>query len=97
MKGAKGMKGVKGEMGGKEGKRTQWNIERRRNGGASITLKAVRDKPAPVLICPFRFPSPRCHGFYGVLAIIRTFHPRSTFASQPLTPLCSVPSFVFER
>lgn len=52
----------------------------------TITLKAVRDTPAMVLICRPRFPSPRCHGFHGVLVIIRTFRPPSTFASRPPPP-----------
>lgn len=52
----------------------------------TITLKAVRDTPAMVLICRSRFPSPRCHGFHGVLVIIRTFRPPSTFASRPPPP-----------
>lgn len=30
-----------------------------------------------------RFPSSRYHGFHGVLVIIRTFRPPSTFASRP--------------
>lgn len=50
----------------------------------TITLKAVRDTPAMVLICRPRFPSPRCHGFHGVLVIIRTFRPPSTFARVDL-------------
>lgn len=52
----------------------------------TITLKAVRDTPAMVLIYRPRFPSPRCHGFHGVLVIIRTFRPPSTFASRPPPP-----------
>lgn len=52
----------------------------------TITLKAVRDTPAMVLICRPRFPSPRCHGFHRVLVIIRTFRPPSTFASRPPPP-----------
>lgn len=52
----------------------------------TITLKAVRDTPAMVLIYRLRFPSPRCHGFHGVLVIIRTFRPPSTFASRPPPP-----------
>jgi len=57
----------------------------------TITLKAVRDTPAMVLIYRPRFPSPRCHGFHGVLVIIRTFRPPSTFASQPPPPPPSLP------
>lgn len=58
----------------------------------TITLKAVRDTPAMVLIYRPRFPSPRCHGFHGVLVIIRTFRPPSTFASRPPPPIVSASS-----
>lgn len=67
--------GEKGMEREEDGKRT-----------TTITLKAVRDTPAMVLICRSRFPSPRCHGFHRVLVIIRTFRPPSTFASRPPPP-----------
>lgn len=70
--------------GGKQSREEREEEDGRRT--TTITLKAVRDTPAMVLICRPRFPSPRCHGFHGVLVIIRTFRPPSTFASRPPLP-----------
>lgn len=83
-------------VGGKGGARARGGWEKGTNEDGrrttTITLKAVRDTPAMVLIYRPRFPSPRCHGFHGVLVIIRTFRPPSTFASRPPPPIVSASS-----
>lgn len=81
----RGKGSVRGHTGEADGEKQGREREKQEDGKrtTTITLKAVRDTPAMVLICRPRFPSPRCHGFHGVLVIIRTFRPPSTFASRP--------------